>query len=83
MRQYILSHIYIPICLLLLAACSTTSHLEEGEQLYIGLENIDWQGEPQGHNDHFVDTKAEVEAALATKPNGALFGSSYYRTIFP
>lgn len=83
MRQYILSYIYIPICLLLLAACSTTSHLEEGEQLYIGLEKIDWKGEPQGHNSHFVDTKAEVEAALATKPNGALFGSSYYRTIFP
>lgn len=26
-------------------------------------------------------TKEEVEAALATAPNGALFGSSYYRTI--
>ena len=63
MRQYILSYIYIPICLLILAACSTTSHLEEGEQLYIGLEKIDWKGEPQGHNSHFADTKAEVEAA--------------------
>ena len=25
----------------------------------------------------------EVEAALATAPNGALFGSSYFRTPFP
>lgn len=69
--------------LLVIASCSSTSHLEEGEQLFIGLEKIDWQGEAQGHHDHFLDTKTEVEAALATKPNGALFGSSYYRTIFP
>ena len=72
MRHYI-HHIYISLCLLFFAACSTTSHLEEGEQLFIGLEKIDWQGDPQGHNNHFVDTKAEVEAALATKPNGALW----------
>lgn len=69
--------------LLVMASCSSTSHLEEGEQLFIGLEKIDWQGDPQGHHSHFLDTQSEVEAALATAPNGALFGSSYYRTIFP
>ena len=35
------------------------------------------------HRDHFNTTQEEVEAALATAPNGALFGSSYYRTPFP
>ena len=83
MRLNIFSYIYTSLCLLLFASCSTTSHLEEGEQLFIGLEKIDWQGHPQGHQSHFLDTKSEVEAALATQPNGALFGSSYYRTIFP
>ena len=33
--------------------------------------------------EHFSTTQEEVEAALATAPNGALFGSSYYRTPFP
>ena len=31
---------------------------------------------------HLNETKAEVEVALATTPNGALFGSSYYRVPF-
>ncbi len=69
--------------LLVTASCSSTSNLKDGEQLFIGLEKIDWQGDAQNHLSHFEDTKTEVEAALATQPNGALFGSSYYRTIFP
>ena len=32
-------------------------------------------------NDHFYAVQEEVEAALATAPNGAFFGSSYHRTI--
>ena len=31
---------------------------------------------------HLNETKAEVEVALATTPNGALFGSSYYHVPF-
>lgn len=57
------------------------SSLEDGEQLFTGLKQIDWQNyESCEHNDI---TQEEVEAALATAPNGALFGSSYYRTPFP
>ena len=63
--------------LLLLASCST--HLEPGEQLFTGLKPIDYQN--HDNSEHFIETQAEVEAALATAPNGALFGSSYYRTI--
>ena len=63
--------------LFLLASCST--NLEPGEQLFTGLKPIDYQN--HDNSDHFTMTQAELEAALATAPNGALFGSSYYRTI--
>ena len=63
--------------LLLLSSCST--QLEPGEQLFTGLKPIDYQN--HDNSEHFIETQAEVEAALATAPNGALFGSSYYRTI--
>ena len=67
------------------ASCSTTKSLHEGEQLFIGLEKIEYTGlsEDKTEADHLATTKEEVEASLATAPNGALFGSSYYRTPFP
>ena len=67
--------------MMVIASCSTTSSLEPGEQMYIGLKPIDWQNyEPGSHKDA---TQEELEAALAIAPNGALFGSPYHRTIFP
>ena len=67
--------------LLTVAACSTTSKLEDGEKLYIGLDHIRFNNyEP---NDQASFTKEEVEAVLECEPNGALFGSSYHRTPFP
>ena len=70
-----------PAMLLLLVSCSTTRNIPEGDQLFIGLEKIQY-GEHE-ESDHLNTTKEEVEAALATAPNGALFGSPYYRTPFP
>ena len=67
--------------LLLLCSCSTTKNIPDDDQLFIGLTKIVYNGYEE--NSHFNSTKAEVEAALATAPNGALFGSSYYRTPFP
>ena len=64
-----------------LTSCSTTSNIPEGDQLFAGLKKIDYQDYEK--NEHFSETKAEVEAALATEPNGSLFGSSYYRSPFP
>ena len=74
--------------LIALSSCSSVSHLEEDEQLFTGLKNIDYAtpsntADAEEISGHITDTKAEVEAALATAPNGALFGSSYYRTPFP
>ena len=74
--------------LITLSSCSSVSHLEEGEQLFTGLKKIDYTTpativDDADITDYLSDTKEEVEAALATAPNGALFGSSYYRTPFP
>ena len=74
-------NLYIIICVILLASCSTTEHVPDGDQLFIGLTKIDYRNYEK--NDNFILAQEEVEAALATKPNGALFGSSYYRTPFP
>jgi len=66
---------------MILASCSTTKCVPEDDQLFIGLTKIDYKNYEKG--EHFETTKEEVEASLATAPNGALFGSSYYRTPFP
>ena len=71
------------LLLLVLTACSTTSGVPEGDQLFIGLKPIAYTDPDTQHPDHFSATQEELEAALATAPNGALFGSSYYRTPFP
>jgi len=65
----------------LLVGCSSTSALKEGEQLFTGLNPIDYRNYEPG--DYADSAKEEMEYALASAPNGALFGSSYYRTPFP
>lgn len=74
----------LPFCLLALlslGACSTLEHVPDGDQLFVGLTKIEYSNYEK--NENFIATQEEVEAALATAPNGALFGSSYYRTPFP
>lgn len=66
---------------LVFVGCSTTSNIPDDDQLFTGLTKINYENYES--NDHFLKTQIEVEAALATAPNGALFGSSYYRTPFP
>lgn len=68
-----------------LASCISTKDVPDDDQLFVGLAKITYdenQNQSQNYNHHLDDTKAEVEAALATAPNGALFGSSYYRVPF-
>ena len=77
--------IYIMIGMLFVA-CSTTKHVPEDDQLFVGLKKIQYvydQTDDIGdYADHELAMEEEVEAALAVVPNGALFGSSYYRTPF-
>ena len=67
--------------ILLLAGCSTTKHLPEGEILYTGQKKMIVENRsttPVGET-----AMEEVEAALATAPNNSLLGSSTIRIPFP
>ena len=68
------------LCMLFLVSCSMTKNIPEGDQLFTGLKAINYDDCEQ--DDNFTQTQEEVEAALATAPNGAIFGSSYYRLPF-
>lgn len=59
-----------------------TKNIPEDDQLFTGLTSIKYINEPKDSpfEDHLSTTKEEVEAALATAPNGSLFGSSYYHS---
>lgn len=65
----------------LITGCSSTSALKEDEQLFTGLVPIEYKNYEKGA--YADSTITEMEYALASAPNGALFGSSYYRTPFP
>lgn len=85
MNKTLLSHIPALVltaaAALVLASCSTTSGIPEGDRLYTGLTPITYNAPERGA--HFAATQEELEAALATAPNGALFGSSRVRSPFP
>ena len=94
--NHIAKHIKLPslrkglgvgFLLLLLTSCISTKDIPEGDQLFTGLKKISYDVDtikslPSNFKSHITDTKEELEAALATAPNGALFGSSYYRVPF-
>ncbi|MBQ8158940.1 MAG: BamA/TamA family outer membrane protein [Prevotella sp.] len=72
----------LSFCFLLLSSCSTTKHVPDDDQLFVGLKPIQYPDIVQD-DPHAITTQEEIEAALATEPNGAFMGSSYYRTPFP
>ena len=59
-----------------------TKGIPDDDQLFAGLKPIEYIDDKkyarEDYNTHLATTKDEVEAALATEPNGSLFGSSYY-----
>ena len=73
------SIIYI-LTTMFLVSCSMTKNIPEGEQLFVGLTKITYEDETANYpyEKHLDAMKVEMEAALATEPNGSLFGSSYY-----
>ena len=68
---------YLFTFLLFLASCSMTKNIPEDDQLFVGLTKIAYSDEQKYTNEeydkHLENTKLEVEAALATQPNGSLF----------
>ncbi len=82
---------YLFTFLLLLSSCSMTKNIPEGDQLFTGLKKITYDDyvltdsagvTAEVATKNFALAQEEVEAALATAPNGAIFGSSYYRMPF-
>ena len=62
---------------MVLVGCSSTSSVPEDDKLFTGLRKTEYENYVAC--DHFYSTQEEVEAALATTPNGALFDSPYHR----
>ena len=65
----------------MLSACSTTSALPEGEQLYTGMTPTEYTNYTK--NAHFNSVQEELDIVLATKPNASLFGSPSLKSPFP
>ena len=65
----------------MLSACSTTSALPEGEQLYTGMTPTEYTNYTK--NAHFRAVREELDIVLATKPNASLFGSPSLKSPFP
>ena len=65
----------------MLSACSTTSALPEGEQLYTGMTPTEYTNYTK--NAHFNAVQEELDIVLATKPNASLFGSPLLKSPFP
>ena len=63
------------LCALFLVSCSMTKNIPDDDQLFTGLKAITYSDYEK--NDNFTQTQEEVEAALATAPNGAIFGSQW------
>ncbi len=71
----------VTLLCLLLASCSTTRNLPEGETLYIGIERMEVLNEDK--TTAGMTALEEVEAALACPPNNAILGSSSLRWPLP
>lgn len=74
-------YIYTLFAVIFFSACSTTKSIPENDQLFTGLTKIEYNAPEKG--EHYTAVQEELNAALATAPNGALFGSSSVRTPFP
>ena len=65
------NHLIILLCFLL-ASCSVTKNLPEGEKLYVGIDRMEVLNEDK--TDAGITALTEVEASLAYPPNNAVFG---------
>lgn len=69
------------LAVIMLAACSTTKHLPEGETLYLGLKNVNIVNEdksPAAEN-----ALEEVNGAISIAPNNAIFVNPNVRFPIP
>ena len=90
-RNSLTSYILLLTSAVLLVACSMTKNIPENDQLFTGLKKITYgdyvPADSTGNTseiamNNLTQTQEEIEAALATAPNGAIFRSSNYRMPF-
>ncbi len=72
--------VILVLAAVLMASCSTTRRIPEGEQLYTGISSIDYGDCVRDSS--FYAMQEELEASVDLPPNGAVLGSSKYRTPF-
>ncbi|MBQ3539390.1 MAG: BamA/TamA family outer membrane protein [Bacteroidaceae bacterium] len=73
---------YITVILLVLCSCSTTKHIGDGEQLYTGIDKIEFIGKKKYASSPVGETAiSEIEAALSVAPNASIAGSSSLKSI--
>ena len=78
-KNNIIALIAAVVVVTMVVACSSTSGLPEGSQLYVGQKPVKYTNYER--NDHATAVREEMDLVLATPPNGSLFGSSTYRTM--
>ena len=84
-KQKMTQMVCATILLFLLSSCSLTKNIPDDDQLFRGLKEIVYvdeqdnkQSKDKAREEQETTMKEEIEAALATIPNGSLFFSSYY-----
>lgn len=71
----------LTVAAFVISACSTTSGIPDGEQLFTGMKSTKYENYEKGA--HFQKTKEEMDIVLLTKPNASMLGSSSVRFPFP
>lgn len=66
----------------LIAACSASKYVPEGETFYLGMEKIKVEDKDKTYPRHSSRAMEEVENALKKAPNGSLFGHTKLRLPF-
>lgn len=69
------------LAVIVLAACSTTKHLPEGETLYLGLKKVNIVNEDKGPAAE--NALEEVNGAISIAPNNAIFVNPNVRFPIP
>lgn len=75
------SSLLLTALIALLAGCSTTRRIPEGEQLYVGLKNVNIHS-PEGVKVP-GGVVSQINEAVDVPPNNAIFKSPKYRWPFP
>ncbi len=74
--------VFVLALLFVTASCSTTKRIESGEQLYTGLQKIEFtHGEDAPNIDPYV--KSYLTEIVSEKPNASLLSSAYRSHPFP